>query len=106
MDPDTQDADLRGLQARFEREIKIAGTFAHPNIVILFDVGYQDGRTFIAMEYVEGRNLRAELQATGPLPVQRVVDIIEPVCDALTYAHARGVIHRDIKPKTDEHSAV
>ena len=98
MDPDTQDADLRGLQARFEREIKIAGTFAHPNIVILFDVGYQDGRTFIAMEYVEGRNLRAELQATGPLPVQRVVDIIEPVCDALTYAHARGVIHRDIKP--------
>ena len=49
-------------------------------------------------EYVEGRNLRAELQATGPLPARRVVDIIEPVCNALTYAHERGVIHRDIKP--------
>ncbi len=98
MDPDTPDADIRGLQARFQQEIQIAGTFAHPNLVILFDVGHQAGRTFIAMEYVEGRNLRAELQATGPLPVRRVVDIIEPVCNALTYAHERGVIHRDIKP--------
>ena len=98
MDLHTPDAEIRGLQARFEQEIQIAGTFAHPNIVILFDVGHQDGRTFIAMEYIEGRNLRAELQATGPLPVGQVVDIIEPVCHALSYAHERGVIHRDIKP--------
>ena len=56
MDLDTPDADVRGLQARFEQEIQIAGTFAHPNIVILFDVGHQDGRTFIAMERGGPRN--------------------------------------------------
>ena len=69
---DCEDDDVRNLHARFEQEIQIAGTFTHPNIVMLLDVGRQDGRPFIAMEYVDGRNLRAELQATGPLPVRRV----------------------------------
>jgi len=98
LDPDTGDAEICGLQDRFEQEIQIAGTFTHPNIVILLDVGRQDGRSFIAMEYVDGRNLRAELQANGPFSVDRAVELIVPVCRALNYAHDRQVIHRDIKP--------
>ena len=98
LDPLADDQEIRTLQARFEQEIQIAGTFSHPNIVTLFDVGRDEGRTFIAMEYVEGRNLREELQASGPLPLERVVEIAVPIGRALAYAHSRGVIHRDIKP--------
>lgn len=98
LSPETEDTEIRGLHARFEQEIQIAGTFTHPNIVMLFDVGRQDGYPFIAMEYVEGRNLRAELQATGPLPVDRVIELMAPVSRALSYAHERQVIHRDVKP--------
>jgi TonB family protein len=98
LDPHAEDQEIRTLQARFEQEIQIAGTFSHPNIVTLFDVGRDDGRTFIAMEYVEGRNLREELQASGPLPLERVIEIAVPLGRALAYAHERGVIHRDIKP--------
>ena len=96
-DPSTDDDD-RCLQRRFEQEIQIAGTFSHPNIVTLFDVGRQDGRSFIAMEYVDGRNLRDELHATGPMSPERVVELAAPLCRALSYAHQRQVIHRDIKP--------
>ena len=97
-DPRGESDELHALQARFEQEIQIAGTFSHPNIVTLFDVGRQDGRTFIAMEYVDGRTLRAELKASGPLPYDAAIDIGVPMCRALSYAHDRGVIHRDVKP--------
>ncbi len=92
------DDEIRRLQARFEQEIQIAGTFSHPNIVTVFDVGRQDGCPFIAMEYVEGRNLRAELQAHGRMSIDRTVALTAPVARALSYAHDRDVIHRDIKP--------
>ena len=92
------DDEMRRLQARFEQEIQIAGTFSHPNIVTVFDVGRQDGRPFIAMEYVEGRDLRAELQAHGRMSVDRTVELSAPVARALSYAHDRKIIHRDIKP--------
>ena len=83
-DPGADDDDDRRLQRRFEQEIQIAGTFSHPNIVTLFDVGRQDGRSFIAMEYVDGRNLRAELQATGPMSPEHAIKLAQPLCRALS----------------------
>jgi TonB family protein len=97
-DPYAADDEDRSLQRRFEQEIQIAGTFSHPNIVTLFDVGRQSGSSFIAMEYVDGRDLRAELQATGPMSAERAVRMTVPLCRALSYAHERKVIHRDVKP--------
>ena len=83
---------------RFYREAKAAGGLTHPNIVTVYEVGEDNGRHFIAMEFLEGESLREVLQRKGALPVQEAVDITLQVCDALSYAHARGVIHRDIKP--------
>jgi len=97
-DPYSDDEEIQRLQQRFDQEIQIAGTFSHPNIVTLFDVGRESGRSFIAMEYVAGRNLRAELQASGPLTAEQGIKLVVPLCRALSYAHERGVVHRDIKP--------
>lgn len=84
---------------RFFREAKAAGSLSpHPHIVTIYEVGQQGDRYFIAMEYLEGRPLRDILQMEGPLPVDRALHIALQVCEALDYAHARGVIHRDIKP--------
>jgi serine/threonine-protein kinase len=82
---------------RFYREARAAGAMSHPAIVTIYEVGEDDGRYFIAMEYLEGQTLRERLQ-NGPLPLSEAVRIISVLCDALSYAHARGVIHRDIKP--------
>jgi serine/threonine-protein kinase len=85
--------------ARFEREAKAAGRLTHPNIVSIFGSGEENGRHFIAMEFLDGQNLRDRMQtAGGPLSLKESLDIICQVLDALHYAHARNVIHRDIKP--------
>ena len=81
---------------RFEREARAASALSHPHIAHVYDVGEQDGTHFIAMEYVEGENLR-ELATRGPLDVDRVVEIGAQMASALEEAHARGVVHRDIK---------
>jgi TolB-like protein/Tfp pilus assembly protein PilF/predicted Ser/Thr protein kinase len=81
---------------RFEREARAASALSHPHIAHVYDVGEQDGTHFIAMEYVEGENLR-DLATRGPLDVDRVVEIGAQMASALEEAHARGVVHRDIK---------
>ena len=81
---------------RFEREARAASALSHPHIAHVYDVGEQDGTHFIAMEYVEGENLR-ELATRGPLDVDRVVEIGARMASALEEAHGRGVVHRDIK---------
>lgn len=83
---------------RFYREARAAGALAHPNIVTIFKVGEDSGRHFIAMEYLEGDTLRTMLQVGGPLPLARALEICAQVCDALEYAHQRGIVHRDVKP--------
>ncbi|HYY57372.1 MAG TPA: serine/threonine-protein kinase, partial [Pyrinomonadaceae bacterium] len=81
---------------RFEREARLASALDHPNICTIFDLNEQGGVHFIAMQYVEGRNVR-QLVAGRPLELRDAIKITIQVVDALTSAHARGIIHRDIK---------
>jgi eukaryotic-like serine/threonine-protein kinase len=83
---------------RFKREAQAAASLSHPNIVGVYDTGTEDGTHFIVMEYVEGRTLKDVIRAEGPLYPERAAEITADVCSALIAAHARGLIHRDIKP--------
>lgn len=96
--PNLEGAQKRERVERFYREARAAGSLAHPNIVTIYEAGEDHGRHFIAMEYLEGQTLRDVLDIEGRLPVERVVEIGTQVCEALSYAHSNGVIHRDIKP--------
>jgi serine/threonine protein kinase len=91
----TRDADY---VERFRREARAVAQLAHPNIVTVIDRGEQDGRQFIVFEFVEGENLK-ELLAHGPLPVQEAVGLALQVARALSFAHERGLVHRDVKPQ-------
>ncbi|MGE0815562.1 MAG: protein kinase [Vicinamibacterales bacterium] len=82
---------------RFVQEARLAASIDHPHIAAIHEVGEHDGRTFLVMEYVEGRSLRQVLQ-TGPLKVRRALDYAIEAGDALAKVHERGVIHRDLKP--------
>ena len=79
---------------RFEREARAAAGLSHPHIVTIHDVG----QNYFVMELLEGVTLQGILAERGKLPPDEVVRILEPVADALDYAHSRGVIHRDVKP--------
>ncbi|WP_174280633.1 serine/threonine-protein kinase [Sphingomonas bacterium] len=83
--------------ARFLREARAAGALSHPNIVTVFDVGEVDGFPFIVMELLAGEPL-SEVLKRGPLQPSQVIGIGLQLADALAYAHAQGVIHRDVKP--------
>jgi serine/threonine-protein kinase len=83
---------------RFRREILMSATLQHPNIVPVISAGDRGGLIHFIMPYVEGESLRGRLQREGTLPPVTVVSIMRDVARALSYAHERGVIHRDIKP--------
>lgn len=91
-------AQKRERIERFYREAKAAGTLSHRNIVTIHDVGQENDRHFLVMEYLEGQSLRDILQMQGALPLKETVEITLQLCDALAYAHSRGVVHRDVKP--------
>lgn len=84
---------------RFLREIRIAAGLAHPHILPLIDSGDADGAAFFVMPYVEGESLRARLTRERQLSVDDALRVAREVADALSYAHARGIVHRDIKPE-------
>ncbi|CDH46948.1 serine/threonine-protein kinase [Candidatus Contendibacter odensensis] len=84
--------------ARFRREVRAAGRCLHPNIVTIFEYGEEDNVPYIVMEYVQGRELRDYLKDRQPLPLANTVAVIVQVLQALSHAHASGVVHRDIKP--------
>lgn len=83
---------------RFEREARSAGKLSHPNIVTIYEVGSANGMHYIAMEFMHGKTAREVLNEEGKIPPDRVLNIVKQVAGALDYAHARGVVHRDVKP--------
>ncbi len=84
--------------ARFKREATLAASLTHPGIVAVYDTGQDGDTSFIVMEYVEGVTLAAVLRAEGGLQPVRAAEVVVDVCAALGAAHAKGLIHRDIKP--------
>jgi Tol biopolymer transport system component len=82
---------------RFEQEARAAAALNHPNILSVHDVGHDDGVVYLVTELLEGRTLR-DLLGKETLPVSRVVDLAAQIADGLAAAHARGIVHRDIKP--------
>jgi serine/threonine-protein kinase len=86
------------LLSRFQTEARAAGLLTHPNIVVVFDAGEEDGLYYITMELVEGKSLQVLLDGGHAFPLPRTLRILEQTCSALQFAHERNVIHRDIKP--------
>ncbi len=97
---DDDDSESREFRERFVREAQTAGILSHPNIVTIHDIGEDsESRTsFIAMEYIEGRNLKSLLADKKKFTWDEVADLIAQIGEALDYAHRKGIIHRDIKP--------
>jgi len=90
--------ELEEYEARFQQEIKAAGRLNHPNIVTIYDVGKTDQVAYMAMEFLEGQELK-DMIASGNLPpADQVVDIIAQVADGLSFAHQQDIVHRDVKP--------
>ncbi len=95
---------------RFRREIQLAASLQHPHIVPLLAAGHSDDLVYYTMPLIQGESLRAKLAREGELPIPETVRLLRDVADALAYAHAHGVVHRDIKPDnvlvSDHHAVV
>ena len=90
--------ELAEYEARFEQEIRAAGRSSHPNIVTIYDVGRTDEMAYMAMEFLNGRELKDLLAEGGRPDVETTVDLMIQVADGLAFAHEQGIVHRDVKP--------
>jgi len=91
-------ANTPGFRERFTAESRTAASLDHPNVIPIFQAGEQEGILFLAMRYVVGEDLRSELQRHGRLEPERAARIVAQIASALDAAHARGLVHRDVKP--------
>src|ERR671935_255629 len=91
-------AESEGFRERFTREARVSAALQHPNIVTVYDAGEVDGLLYLAMQYIQGEDLAAMLRTEGRLRPYRAIDVCRQVASALDAAHARGLIHRDVKP--------
>jgi len=91
-------AEHDGFLQLFYREARLSARLRHPNVVRMYDVGEENGLTYLVMELLEGRSLSDVIRQDGPLPVERAVHFVQQLAAALEYAHAEGVAHRDVKP--------
>lgn len=92
--PPEYDHTPEEFEVRFRREAEAVGRLSHPNIVQVFDIG----PNFIVMEYIEGETLFTVLKRRRPMSLRRVATVVQGVAEALDYAHAHGIVHRDVKP--------
>ncbi|MBO8136587.1 MAG: Stk1 family PASTA domain-containing Ser/Thr kinase [Desulfotomaculum sp.] len=84
---------------RFRREAQAVASLSHPNIVNIHDVGQEDDTHYLVMEYIDGDNLKNFMRSNPDLPIEKVINIIRQVCDALQHAHENNIVHRDVKPQ-------
>jgi len=98
LDTMADESEVQELKERLVREAKAAGKLSHPNIVTIYDVGHEGDLQYIAMEYLEGYTLEEIIKRQVVLNYKIVAKVVVQVCDALDYAHDRGIVHRDIKP--------
>ncbi len=89
------DVDFR---ERFQRESHLAASIDHPNVIPVYEAGELDGTLYLIMRWVEGTDIRTLLASTGRMSPGRVIKLLRPVASALAAAHARGLVHRDVKP--------
>jgi serine/threonine-protein kinase len=92
------DGQIKSVKERFFREAESAGNLTHPNIIRIFDAGEDQEVAYIAMELLEGEDLKKYTEKANLLPMPRVIEMMAQVASGLDYAHKQGVVHRDIKP--------
>jgi serine/threonine protein kinase len=100
-------AEDASFRERFKRESKLAASIRHPNVITVFRAGEEDGRLYIAMDHIEGTDLKTLIAKRGRLEPRLAADIVSQVAAALDAAHAKTLVHRDVKPANvliaDEH---